>query len=290
MSFLPPIEKWNPLQAPAISSLINYFNVLLETTWPVTTAGFQLFFMLDALLVLSIMEHFFPEKKDDPAFPALMRPIEFLVLTVYGYFMKYQERGYISPITTYFGMLQDVEGLLPLLRRVDIPVQKKMNILLRQLNAVVALNVPDRMLPLDHALQSYEDAIVSLLDEIVESEHPTLFRTLVNNLRTLRNREQSLSIRSPNIMLQYVYTFLCVWFGVWFPVTLWNTVGFQTTVFLYPSFMYILWGPSIHRYWLGNPWDDRRVYRESNHTEWPDLFEDKIRRGLGEPRFKKIHA
>lgn len=287
MSFLPDIEKWNPLKAPAVSSIVDYFDVLLQTTWPVTAAGFQLFFMLDALIVLSIMEHFFVDKKDDPSFPSLMRPIEFLVLTVYGYFMKYQERGYISPVLRYFSMLQDVEGLVPLLRRVDISTEKKLELLLTQMHAVAALNRPDRTIPLDYALRTYEDAIIALMDEVKESEHTTLYRTLVNNLRTLRQTEQALSIHSPDIMMKYVYTFLCVWFGIWFPITLWSVTGFQTTIFLYPSFMYILWGPSIHRYWLGNPWDDKRVYRESDHTEWPELFEDKIRRGLGEPQFKR---
>jgi hypothetical protein len=278
---LSPLEKWNPLTAPALSALIDYFNNLLQTTWPVTAAGFQLFFMLDALLVLSLMEHFFPEKQDDPRFTGLLRPIEFLVLTVYGYFMKYQDRGYISPVMSYFSSLQDIAGIIPLLRPVkNISDVQKCAVLNRQVEAAVALHRPDRRMSLADAVESYEDSTVQLLDVVHESAHPTLYQALVGNLRSLRATEQALSIQSPNIMMQYVYTFLCAWFGIWFPITLWATVGFQTTLFLYPSFMYVLWGPSIHRYWLGNPWDDRRVYRESDHTEWPVLFKNKIHRGL----------
>ena len=44
--------------------------------------------------------------------------------------------------------------------------------------------------------------------------------------------------------------------------------------------MYVLWGPTIHRYWLGNPWDDQRVYRESTHADWPTMFMREIRHGL----------
>ena len=219
-------KKWDPLSAPVISSVVNYFNVLLETTWPITTAGFFMFFMLDATIVVAIMEHFFEEKKDDPKFPGIMGPIEFLLMSVYGYFLQHQERGYTGPIEKYFAMLQDVSALLPLLRRVKVPYQTKLDILLDQLSAVIAINSPDRNIPVPNALVNYEGSIVSMLDLIEESEHPTLFRTLVQNLYVTRQMERSFAIRSPNIMMEYVYTFLSFWFGIWVPVRLWVALGF----------------------------------------------------------------
>lgn len=274
MKILKPIEKWNPLSAPGVSSIVEYFNVMLETTWPITSAGFQLFFMLDALVVLSVMEHFFPDKKDDPSFPALMRPIEFLVLTIYAYFMKYQERGYVTPVMQYYTTLQDITCLAPLLKKTQINNIRE--ILHQQITLAVALHRPESVTPKIEVRREYEMSILNLIHMVDEKTFPSLFKKLQLNLNKLHRLQASQNIQAPDVMLKYVYTFLCSWFGIWFPITLWSIAGFQSTLFLYPWFMYILWGPSIHRYWLGNPWNDKRVYRESDHTQWPDMFNAKI--------------
>jgi len=267
-SFTKKMEKWDPLQAPAVSSVVEYFNTVLQTTFPITVAAFQLFFMVDAVVVLGFMEHFFPEKADDPLFPSTMRPIEFLVLSVYTIFLQTQISGYAEPVEKYFAMLQNVHSLAPLLLPHGINGSDKLCLMV---DYVEQINRPGAGSP-KAARENYQRELESL---IIPSDQ-LLCQKIQHNLDTLRAIELSQSVTRPNLMQRYIYTFLCLWFGIWFPISMWAILGFSTTIFLFPSFMYVLWGPSIHKFWLGSPWDDDRVFRESSHSHWASEFKERI--------------
>lgn len=261
------MEKWDPLQAPIVSSVVDYFNTVLQTTFPITLAAFQLFFVVDALVVLAFMEHFFPEKANDPQFPMIMRPIEFLVLSVYSIFLQNQFSGYVEPVERYYSMLQQVESLVPYLKAKE----NAERILFQMIDFVVQINRPKAGNPVQ-ARKNYQH----LLTTLISTENSSFDDRIQDVMRLLRSIELSQRVKRPDLVQNYVFTFLSLWFGIWLPISMWCIIGFSSTLFLYPSFMYVLWGPSIHKFWLGSPWDDDRVFRENKHSLWADEFKEKI--------------
>jgi hypothetical protein len=268
----------------------EYINRTLTTSYLITFAKFNVFFLGYALLVTTVLENFFPELKDDPFFTSYLDPIAWLAGFIYMAFLNETMQGFNTEVKIYLSYLQRVERIMmrccqencaTIFPVLSVLIDQGDFLRGEQLPAYFEQFVaadPTRDIKLKIVGQPFGEAtryLVSQLkvmfssDPVGDSEANQLFEII-------QGWEARVMIKEPTFMKAQNVVFLVVWFGVWLPVTLWARIGGGPTVFLFAFISYVLWGTAIQRNWMGSAWCPDRPFKGSDHENWPEKFKSSL--------------
>ena len=279
-----------PMNFDPLGFIKSYIHTVLTTSYLYTFAIFNVLFYVNALLIVFVMENFFPNVKTFPGFIYLLDTITFLPGFVYMNFLNQVLNGYTSGVRNYLDYLQRIERIAMhcdekklsqvypmLLTLVDLGNNFRGKQLPQYAEFFAQAN-PTREIKSKISKMSFAESIryvIGLLkrefsnDMVADQETNQLFEK-IQELETGSLVSEPIFMHDQNMIL------LFAWYCVWVPITLWVQVGGFVTVILFPIISYILWGTAIQRVWLSSAWDNARPFRESEHEQWPEHFKDSI--------------
>jgi len=254
----------------------DYARLVLGTNYFGWFWGFNMVFFLHIGFVLYVMETYFPELKQTPAFTGALDPVAFLAAFVFMPFLNETMTGYNTEPTGY-------RGFLDRLRRVAMCCRK--DYCARAAQALFPLIVHaesfwlhgQRKRAVDGAPFAEASAVlVGRLKAVFGEDDAAGNAEALNLFDTLQAWVSREVVKDPPYMKTHIFLFLFVWFGLWLPVLMWVRLDWQLTLFLFPFISYVLWGTTILRAWLGSPWDPCRPFTDTHHERWADKCREDI--------------
>lgn len=281
---------------PVFRWVSDYLRTVTSTTYVILFLLFNLINYANGIVLTWIMDTYYPHYKDDPGFLNMFNFLQFLMPFIYT--------GLLSTIMDYPDPIVSYRSYLQLTTRIAMAAPDR-DELCDYLGYMVDAGEAFRSFPISHfrQLQHRQLPIKKVTDDLLTTQE-NLMRAFITMGKLLdtsprahddlnkliaihQNMDPATGIRQQNYTAQTQIFFLVVYFGIWLPAYIWASTDSATTIRVFPILCFVIGGPFLQRWWLGDPWDGGRPFKESNHENWPLEFKKKLCFIYGRP-FKNV--
>lgn len=258
-------------------SLREYFATLLDSTLYIYFSISSTLFLVHCAIVLTIMDHFFGESRDDPSLPYLMDPVNLIITTVYYTVFQKLSTGMTEVLVEYYGVLQKAE---------EIALRGDAKTRMYAKHFVVLADYMYRPRGWYFSIDQYQPE-GSEFSGNAYARFDQLYRMAIADGKgdelaplyaIVRGRQQREAVKKSGFTDSHMIMILYAFFGIWLPIRLWTSeLHFYGTLMIYPFFMYIFTAPILYRWWSGDAWSASRPRKGAPHELWPYFTIERIK-------------
>lgn len=288
----------DPMKVGIVAEVINFLNMRIATPYTLMNVQWWAVYFLNALVVTTVVPHFFPDLPSSMAISVVVSMLGFLYSMVLSQQLQSSLTGYEAAIVRFLSTLQRLETLGFLLASTRDPeiaallifAVRPLDHIFRQAPPEVELlpthashwDLPSslRKMPFRSPPQLFSQTmahIVGRLSKERDSVHTEMVAPIIRSLiDDVHEEERATRISPPTNMDSHLTFFVTVWNAIITPLLMWQQLGSAATMAIYPTIMLTVTGPILARKWLGNVWSPTRPQVESTHEAWPTEYMRRI--------------